>query len=510
MTVTHKVKMDLVHGTTASALNVVQGDCNTRAVAIILSSNTAPWPVPEGTTAAMRYRKKDNTGGVYDSLPDGTPAWSISENVVTMILAPQMLTTAGIVQVQLELIQGTDILATFPIELNVIENPASGVLRSKDYVNWLEWMKNGLDAAVGQTMQAAQDSAQMAAQAVQAAQEVKDSVDVIATSVLQAKEAVALDTETVRQAKEETQAAAEEVQAIVAGNEAYTKQECNVRFADRIIEQIICESASLADSTEGPLYGLKLMGRTAQNGQPNPETPAALVSAGSGGSVEITVDNGAEPQMLRVATPNGMPGIPVSSGGNFTDGNGQQWICDEVDFARGKYVQRVTTLVFDGSADEGWQINGPTGVGVFRVFSTQYSKIVKPSFDTETKANFMCSNFTPSTAGLTWWSKKDLCAIDKSATIYVTRPGFTNADTILSDWQNYLAEYPMTIVAELANPVETDLPVEVQTAYTTIHTGYLNTNIVNNGGSWMEIRYAVDTKAYIDQKLALLAAGTGL
>ena len=36
-----------------------------------------------------------------------------------------------------------------------------------------------------------------------------------------------------------------------------------------------------------------------------------------------------------------LPGIPVTSGGNYTDEIGQQWFCDEADFASGKYVQRV-------------------------------------------------------------------------------------------------------------------------------------------------------------------------
>lgn len=34
-------------------------------------------------------------------------------------------------------------------------------------------------------------------------------------------------------------------------------------------------------------------------------------------------------------------GIPVPSNGNYTDANGQQWYCDTVDLARGKYIQRV-------------------------------------------------------------------------------------------------------------------------------------------------------------------------
>lgn len=55
------------------------------------------------------------------------------------------------------------------------------------------------------------------------------------------------------------------------------------------------------------------------------------------------------PQTLTLSTPNGMPGIPVASGGNYTDENGQQWICDEVDLGRGVYVQRVDKGAFDAT-----------------------------------------------------------------------------------------------------------------------------------------------------------------
>lgn len=56
-----------------------------------------------------------------------------------------------------------------------------------------------------------------------------------------------------------------------------------------------------------------------------------------------------EPQSMSVTTPNGLPGIPVASGGNYTDENGQQWICDEVDLGRGVYVQRVDKGAFDAT-----------------------------------------------------------------------------------------------------------------------------------------------------------------
>ena len=49
-------------------------------------------------------------------------------------------------------------------------------------------------------------------------------------------------------------------------------------------------------------------------------------------------------QLLTLPTPNGLPGIPVTSGGNYTDQNGQQWVCDEVDLERGVRVQKVNIV----------------------------------------------------------------------------------------------------------------------------------------------------------------------
>ena len=54
-------------------------------------------------------------------------------------------------------------------------------------------------------------------------------------------------------------------------------------------------------------------------------------------------------QLLTLPTPNGLSGIPATSGGNYTDPQGQQWICDEVDLERGVKVQRVNKAAFDST-----------------------------------------------------------------------------------------------------------------------------------------------------------------
>lgn len=57
---------------------------------------------------------------------------------------------------------------------------------------------------------------------------------------------------------------------------------------------------------------------------------------------KITAYSPYREQLLTLSTPNGLPGIPVTSDGNYTDQSGQQWICDEVDLERGVRVQRVS------------------------------------------------------------------------------------------------------------------------------------------------------------------------
>lgn len=46
-------------------------------------------------------------------------------------------------------------------------------------------------------------------------------------------------------------------------------------------------------------------------------------------------------QSLTISTPNGLPGIHVDSGGNYTDTEGQQSACDVKDYGTGKYTQMV-------------------------------------------------------------------------------------------------------------------------------------------------------------------------
>lgn len=103
------------------------------------------------------------------------------------------------------------------------------------------------------------------------------------------------------------------------------------------------------DAFSAPLCGLTVYGKSTQDGTPTPDAPVPIVSAGDSGSVAVTLSDGkGKTQTLTLSTPNGLPGIPVKSDGNYTDPQGQQWVCDEVDLERGVKVQRVYKVDVDG------------------------------------------------------------------------------------------------------------------------------------------------------------------
>ena len=125
--------------------------------------------------------------------------------------------------------------------------------------------------------------------------------------------------------------------------------------ADKARQNILIGSetgnpVSVSDAFSAPLCGLTVYGKNTQDGTPTPDAPVPIVSAGDGGTITVTIGDGAdERQTIALQTLNGLRGIPVTSGGNYTDPSGQQWVCDEVDLERGVRVQRVDKAAFDST-----------------------------------------------------------------------------------------------------------------------------------------------------------------
>lgn len=77
-------------------------------------------------------------------------------------------------------------------------------------------------------------------------------------------------------------------------------------------------------------------------GQPSPSEsyPQPIEILGTDGQLDVQITDGnTQSQQLSIPTTGGLPGVPVDSGGNWTDENGQQWVSDVLDLVVGTKTQ---------------------------------------------------------------------------------------------------------------------------------------------------------------------------
>lgn len=135
MIITHKLDMDVQEPGTLRKLYAVQDDRYCRNLEITFFSGLIPWKIPEGVQVNIRYRKSDGTGGVYNLLPDGSRAWVSDGNVLTVALAPQVLTVPGVVMLSVTLTEGVAQLTSFGVSIVVKPAVREDIADSQDYVN---------------------------------------------------------------------------------------------------------------------------------------------------------------------------------------------------------------------------------------------------------------------------------------------------------------------------------------------------------------------------------------
>lgn len=199
------------------------------------------------------------------------------------------------------------------------------------------------------------------------------------------------------------------------------------------------------------------------------------------------------------ATPNGFRGIPVDSGGNYTDESGQQWICDEVDFERGVYIQRVWTGELDGSDDENW--------GTYE--SHKYLGFVANILpERANRRRGFCNYYIVQEEKNVSDAESLWLGVSGNTGMYLHNSRFYDAelgDKGLSNFKVYLAEHPMIVMTYLDNPVETPLTADRIAAYKSLTTHKTTTLFSNDAGAGMEVTYVADPKTYIDNKFAELS-----
>ena len=219
------------------------------------------------------------------------------------------------------------------------------------------------------------------------------------------------------------------------------------------------------------------------------------------GSEATTYEPYRTPQILTLQTPNGLPGVPVSKDGNYTDQNGQQYICDEINLARGKYVQRIEEHILKSknitSITNSRQINseyyGIEYNGCTKDFVGKFGNgvlcdklaFVKPN----SNINGHEITYAPGNGIIVFGLKKSLVP---------------SGD--LDEIRNYITSNNFAFLILIDSPIEKDLTPEEITEYKKTHTNYPTTVITNDAGAHMEVSYVADTGIYIRNMESRLSA----
>lgn len=188
-------------------------------------------------------------------------------------------------------------------------------------------------------------------------------------------------------------------------------------------------------------------------------------------------------QKLIVPTPNGLPGIPVSSGGNYTDEKGQQWVCDEVDFKKGVYVQRIgkkTITSKDIFFKSGLSTDDVNYFGLNKFFvhiGTRGEKDVLMS-------NCFVAGIYQNFGAL----GKIFLGSASGNVIYfsVNAQKYPDVET----FKQWAVENGLMFLYQLADIVETHLTAEELSAYKTLRTYSPTTTVINDAGAGMSVGYA--------------------
>ena len=206
---------------------------------------------------------------------------------------------------------------------------------------------------------------------------------------------------------------------------------------------------------------------------------------------KITAYSPYREQLLTLPTPNGLPGIPVTSGGNYTDPSGQQWVCDEVDFARGVRVQRVRIKAL--SPDIAWshrKTNSGNNNFQVRIYNADVALSRKPCF-----CNIL--RYT----GNGWddipQNLPKIYANDQEITIsFPPNSEYSSLDA----FKQLLTNVKSVIYYALAIPIETPLTDAEIAAYKALTTYAPDTVVQASDGAGVKLEYQRDVNIAINWK----------
>ena len=206
---------------------------------------------------------------------------------------------------------------------------------------------------------------------------------------------------------------------------------------------------------------------------------------------------------LTYPTPNGLPGIPVESGGNYTDEDGQHWVCDEVDFGRGKYIKNCVVDTINKVDVASTHITGAFLYETPEKYFDMGSWITMPDALCNRLTLYSVNDLREQSEGIALVSTSNVDGWGYALKIS------SIADQTVEGYNNYLADNPVKVIciAGSAAKTETDLTSEQLAAYAVLTTYKPDTTIMTDSSpaAGVSVDYVADTKTYIDNKLAAIS-----
>jgi len=222
---------------------------------------------------------------------------------------------------------------------------------------------------------------------------------------------------------------------------------------------------AIDDAEKGASFmGISLFGKTTQEGTPTSATPFELINVCGEGNVNVDIQGESISAMLS----GSLRGIPVASGGNYTDANGRQWVCDEVDLVRGVLIRRVGSV---SGSEFTWYANG----------SRWQCTVKNPSAKALASKDYfpiMCNIASYSTSGA-----QNTCRSGNQTNAGMMLV-YAPADRDMSDVVVYYQCEPEEIQLWNIEDVGLEAPDK-------------SFAITNNGGAEMSVSYIVDFESYI-------------
>jgi hypothetical protein len=462
----------------------------------VLDSNdtcVVPWEVcyEEGTFFFGVFGERDNTRRT-----SSTVRYKVKNGAITSEMLPSDPTPAVYDQIMAMLAKAKEDQDTFLTEagkvIDLTHQATTAANNATEIANIATSMAN---TATGNANQATQNANAAASNANTQAGMATQATENAITATQNANNAAS----DARIATEETNTARENIQQ--TASEVLTALS-NAVFAPPIESSASGAVVAVNDASNYLLSGLTIYGKTTQNG-------TELETAGASGSIGVTVTDGTESnvQTLIVQTPNGLAGIPVTSGGNYTDESGQKRLCDYKDCANGVTVKRINTKVFDGTEDF-----DVSNIGTDKAFFGYRLPADVKAHIVAHNCISMCSHFQKTNIATSTTTQGYLVRdmSDSGITRVLFRPENV-ASMTEATFKTWLAEQhtsgtPVTVQYELETPVETPMSAEEIAAYAALHTNKPNTTVYNDAGAGMKLEYVADTKLYIDNKFTELAA----